>query len=134
MLPVLCSADGLSLAAQYSELITYSITLAYNLRHGALSPLSQHYVCGATKLLWGRAARLVHAAAHSVECAIVDLFSKSARQAFVLCALGDSISVCWTDIDRMHACASGYSFSTYGDTAACWLQDIILVLLIAKYR
>ncbi|CAK0740472.1 hypothetical protein CVIRNUC_001253 [Coccomyxa viridis] len=55
------SADGLSLAAQYSELIAYSITLAYNLRHR-------------------------------------------------------------------------YPFSTYGDTAACWLQDIILVLLIAKYR
>ena len=40
MLPVLCSADGLSLAAQYSELIAYSITLAYNLRHSASSTLS----------------------------------------------------------------------------------------------
>ena len=37
---VLCSADGLSLAAQYSELIAYSITLAYNLRHSASSTLS----------------------------------------------------------------------------------------------
>ena len=87
MLPMFCSADGLSLAAQYSELIAYSITLAYNLRHGALSPHSQHYVCGAKNLRWGRAARLTHAAAHSVECAIADLVSKSARQAVVLCAL-----------------------------------------------
>ena len=41
---VLCSADGLSLAAQYSELIAYSITLAYNLRHGA-SPHALSTTC-----------------------------------------------------------------------------------------
>lgn len=33
-----CSADGVSMAAQYAELIAYSITLAYNLRHSALPP------------------------------------------------------------------------------------------------
>ncbi|CAL5223684.1 g6235 [Coccomyxa viridis] len=55
------SADGVSMAAQYAELIAYSITLAYNLRHR-------------------------------------------------------------------------YAFSTYGDTATCWLQDIVLIILIARYR
>ncbi|BDA48719.1 probable mannose-P-dolichol utilization defect 1 protein homolog [Coccomyxa sp. Obi] len=55
------SAEGISLAAQYAELVAYSITVAYNLDHG-------------------------------------------------------------------------YAFSTYGDTAACWVQDIILIVLIAKFR
>ena len=32
------SADGVSMAAQYAELVAYSITLAYNLRHSALLP------------------------------------------------------------------------------------------------
>ena len=27
-----------------------------------------------------------------------------------------------------------YPFSTWGDTLSCWLQDIILILLILKYR
>ena len=35
-----CSADGVSMAAQYAELIAYSITLAYNLRHSASLPSS----------------------------------------------------------------------------------------------
>ncbi|KAK9917396.1 hypothetical protein WJX75_003898 [Coccomyxa subellipsoidea] len=55
------SVKGISLAAQYAELVAYSITVAYNLDHG-------------------------------------------------------------------------YAFSTYGDTAACWVQDVILILLIARYR
>ena len=78
---VLCSADGLSLAAQYSELIAYSITLAYNLRHSAFSTLS------ALRVRSQKAATPIHAAAHSMECAIADLFSRSPRQAVVLCAL-----------------------------------------------
>lgn len=30
---LLCSAEGVSMGAQYAELIAYSITLAYNIRH-----------------------------------------------------------------------------------------------------
>ena len=67
----------------------------------------------------------------------VPLLTHCAKQAVALCALrlGQCLlRGCWTVLAVMHACASGYPFSTYGDTAACWLQDIILVLLIAKYR
>ena len=32
---LLCSAEGVSMGAQYAELIAYSITLAYNIRQSA---------------------------------------------------------------------------------------------------
>ena len=35
---------------------------------------------------------------------------------------------------RRRCCFAGYAFSTYGDTATCWLQDIVLIILIARYR
>jgi hypothetical protein len=57
----MCSADGVSLAATWAELVAYSITVAYNLERG-------------------------------------------------------------------------YPFSTWGDTLSCWLQDVVLVLLITRYR
>ncbi len=82
-----CSAEGISLAAQYAELVAYSITVAYNLDHG--------------------------------------MHAKCMRHAEAFQGVDDS------KCPRWHA---GYAFSTYGDTAACWVQDIILIVLIAKYR
>ena len=68
-----------------------------------------------------------------MECAITDLFNRSAKTCSCpLCPETCSVSAGLTLIG--YVCASGYPFSTYGDTAACWLQDIILVLLITKYR
>ena len=32
-----------------------------------------------------------------------------------------------------HYCA-GYAFSTYGEIVACWLQDIVLALLIVRFK
>ena len=30
--------------------------------------------------------------------------------------------------------AAGYPFSTYGEIVACWIQDVILIVLILKFK
>lgn len=29
---------------------------------------------------------------------------------------------------------AGYAFSTYGEIVACWVQDIVLALLIVRFK
>ena len=47
--PVMHSAEGVSLTANYAELVAYSITIAYNMDHGTalsglLPPMQRHHL------------------------------------------------------------------------------------------
>jgi len=88
------------MAAQYAELIAYSITLAYNMRHSA--SIFHTFLCE-TPPYGEQSLKQMHESTYNLDV-------------------------------RCGGCTAGYAFSTYGDTAACWLQDIVMIFLIARCR
>lgn len=136
------SVEGLSLTSFVSELVAYTIITAYNFNLGELIlpwPSIKKWR-QSHESAWGlpRAdTRIARLGLHWL--VIISLRAELASLRALLTANPACIMLMVMLIYRVYHQSlqfwpAGYPFSSYGEVAACWIQDIILVFLVLYFR